>query len=453
MADPGVPVDEPVALGSGIEDLIDALGGPTDDLVPLSTNQACTVFHKGLLEPLGQLLCTGQNIVAKPSEVYSQIGVFWADTLSAVRGLPEGSRHVPGVGRNLEDDVQDLVEFCVNVIWRRGKPKYTLPGAPQGQVGSTVVKRFSSIQAAMRKGAAYEAQQAAKLLQQQQQQAAQYQQLQQQQLQMQQHGWGAPVQGVGFGPQPQGQVPQAQYAPPQPPLPLGGVAPPPLAGQAGVGLFGGMPGGGPPLGGAQSPDLLDALLNRAASEGAAGQPVQDGSAAFPVGGGPFVEQAQFSYPNAGGGPPQGGPPSAFRWLMTVGVPCLRVEKLGMSLLTNCLRAHSTLTAYVEARQLPPGRPRREALTLARIIDLGVAEMGEVYARSGSCEVAIRRLMAVLLAAKSGEQWGMASLLEELPGETALAEIPDSVLKSLGERLKLESKVTAHLGASATPKKG
>ena len=51
---------------------------------------------------------------------------------------------------------------------------------------------------------------------------------------------------------------------------------------------------------------------------------------------------------------------------------------------------------------------------------------------------LRRLLALALSAKVG--WRTACLLEELTGDNALSAMPDSILKSLHERLKLELKI-------------
>ena len=62
------------------------------------------------------------------------------------------------------------------------------------------------------------------------------------------------------------------------------------------------------------------------------------------------------------------------------------------------------------------RNRREADTLARVLDLAVIEMGvELVEKSAGFEVMIRRLHAVSLADTMGN-WNMACLMEELPSE-------------------------------------
>ena len=86
-----------------------------------------------------------------------------------------------------------------------------------------------------------------------------------------------------------------------------------------------------------------------------------------------------------------------------------------------------------------GAALREALTEARALDLGTAELGAKFLLSSPAEVLIRRLLSIALAQKMGS-YRVASLLEELPGDNALAELPDAIIKCLGERLKLEMKI-------------
>ena len=55
------------------------------------------------------------------------------------------------------------------------------------------------------------------------------------------------------------------------------------------------------------------------------------------------------------------------------------------------------------------------------------------------EVLVRRLLSIGLAHKMGT-YKLAGLLEEIPGDDALAELPDDLLKSLQERLKISMKI-------------
>ena len=54
-------------------------------------------------------------------------------------------------------------------------------------------------------------------------------------------------------------------------------------------------------------------------------------------------------------------------------------------------------------------------------------------------VVLRRLLALVLAQKMGN-FKLASHLEELPGDSALAELPDSIMTDLVSRLKTEAKL-------------
>ena len=86
-----------------------------------------------------------------------------------------------------------------------------------------------------------------------------------------------------------------------------------------------------------------------------------------------------------------------------------------------------------------GAQLREALSIARALDLATHWYGAEYLVTDSAEVQLRRLLSVALAAKLGS-FKLSQFLEEVPGDNALAELPDDVLRSLSERLKLEMKL-------------
>lgn len=187
---------------------------------------------------------------------------------------------------------------------------------------------------------------------------------------------------------------------------------------------------GQPKGDGASPDLIDVLFNRMA--GGNGGPTETPGTAEPRPGngpGPGSQRAAAV-------PPQLAH-SALR-LTSIGCPPLRVEPLAASLAHTILQHRPTFSEYVESKGLN-GSAKREAQTIARSLDLGTMEMGAGFLVSSAAEVLLRRLVSIALAAKMGN-YRMASLLEELPGESALSELPDSLLKSLGERLKLEMKL-------------
>ena len=103
-----------------------------------------------------------------------------------------------------------------------------------------------------------------------------------------------------------------------------------------------------------------------------------------------------------------------------------------------LKTKDTFTAWVESKQLQ-GAQLREALSIARALDLATHWYGADYLVTDSAEVQLRRLLSVALAAKLGN-YKLSQFLEEVPGDNALAELPDDVLRSLSERLKLEMKL-------------
>ena len=82
---------------------------------------------------------------------------------------------------------------------------------------------------------------------------------------------------------------------------------------------------------------------------------------------------------------------------------------------------------------------REALTIARALDLATHSFGAKYLTSEPAEVRLRRLYSVWLAAKLGS-YKLSQHLEELPGEGALAELPASILREISDALKLELKI-------------
>ena len=130
---------------------------------------------------------------------------------------------------------------------------------------------------------------------------------------------------------------------------------------------------------------------------------------------------------------------AAKRLVSVGCPPLRVEKrYGGLLALHLLQSKDTFTAYAESKGLS-GSALREVMTIARALDLATQHQGAQYLISEPAEVQLRRFYSVILASKLGS-FKLSQFLEEVPGDSALAEIPDSVLKMLSERLKLEMKL-------------
>ena len=177
------------------------------------------------------------------------------------------------------------------------------------------------------------------------------------------------------------------------------------------------------------PDLVDGLVARIKNEIGAGD--LDGRAAEAPGNGAAagpVREAAVSPALA----------RAADRLVRIGCPPLRVDRIGGTLAQHLLQSKDTFTAWVESKGMS-GAQLREALSIARALDLATEQYGAMYLISKPAEVQLRRLLSVALAAKLGS-FKLSQFLEEVPGDSALAEIPDSVLKMLSERLKLEMKL-------------
>ena len=130
---------------------------------------------------------------------------------------------------------------------------------------------------------------------------------------------------------------------------------------------------------------------------------------------------------------------AAKRLVSVGCPPLRVEKrYGGLLALHLLQSKDTFTAYAESKGLS-GSALREAMTIARALDLATQHFGAQYLTSEPAEVQLRRLYSVILASKLGS-FKLSQHLEELPGEGALAELPQSIVREMSEALKLELKI-------------
>jgi len=186
----------------------------------------------------------------------------------------------------------------------------------------------------------------------------------------------------------------------------------------------------------RGPDLVETLLARMGSTPAALPP----SRGKDQGGAPSGPAAHVVPPSL---------ERACRRLTEVGCIPLRVDRLAPGLAGSMLTSQPTFTDYVERKHLT-GAHGREAATLARSLDLGVCQYGPSFMASDTAEVQVRRLLAVCLGVRMGS-FKLASLLEELPGDQALAEVPDALLKVLMERMKLEDKVS-QLAQGASPAK-
>ena len=127
-------------------------------------------------------------------------------------------------------------------------------------------------------------------------------------------------------------------------------------------------------------------------------------------------------------------------LTTVGVTFLRKAAIGSSLATGFLQEHDTVTQWVRAQGFT-GHSKREALTDARAIELGVADYGVGFLTSSSAEVLLRRILALAVHSAMGS-WQVAEKIEEVPTESPLSVVPESLLKEIMEQVKNELKVAS-----------
>ena len=146
---------------------------------------------------------------------------------------------------------------------------------------------------------------------------------------------------------------------------------------------------------------------------------------------------------SGGVQPSQVPPSlqnAAARLATVGVTPLRKEAIGTRLATGFLQEHDTLTQWVRAQGMT-GHSKREALTDARALERGVADFGVRFLASSTAEILLRRILALAIHSGTGS-WQIAEKIEELPTESPLSCVPESLLKEIMEQVKNELKVAA-----------
>ena len=178
-------------------------------------------------------------------------------------------------------------------------------------------------------------------------------------------------------------------------------------------------------------DIIDALEGRIRAGLASGE-----MAANPTEKGPGNDRAAEAGREVAVSPALA---QAAKRLVSVGCPPLRVEKrYGGLLALHLLQSKDTFTAYAESKGLS-GSALREAMTIDRALDLATQHFGAQYLTSEPAEVQMRRLYSVILASKLGS-FKLSQHLEELPGEGALAELPQSIVREMSEALKLELKI-------------
>ena len=73
------------------------------------------------------------------------------------------------------------------------------------------------------------------------------------------------------------------------------------------------------------------------------------------------------------------------------------------------------------------------------MDLGTHQYGVAFLASDPAEVMLRRLYALVLGCRAGTM-AMAEMLEELPGDHAVADMPDEIIFELEKRLCVRRKI-------------
>ena len=133
----------------------------------------------------------------------------------------------------------------------------------------------------------------------------------------------------------------------------------------------------------------------------------------------------------------------------MGCPPLRVDRLGPALATHLLQRKPTFTDWVEAQRGENGAPLekkvlRECMTIARSLALGTHEFGANYLVSSPAEVLIRRMFSLVLGARAGGKMAFAEILEELPGTSMVADLPDSIVEQLEKRMSVQAKLQKNM---------
>ena len=362
---------------------------PLGSLLPgeMLSGAAARALEDSLVMPARALLTEPTG--AAPT-VYSGLGSLWYAAQVAITELPPDQAHTPSPGQTVEEDCKDAALAAIEELWVELKPH--LGGVKLRRGNVAIEKAYTACRT--RAVAARAANRAAAEL----------------------HG-------------------RPQYLPISTPQPA--VSERPSAAAAGYHT--------PREGTLAAPDeppgqvdLLDALLGRMDSAGQGG-PAAPGAEGCKRPGKDGPDPVQRA---------AGVSPAVVRAatrLTTVGVPPLRVKRYGQALIANVLQNSDsgTFTGWAEKKGLS-GAQLREGLTTARAMDLAVMELGPSYLATSAAEVQVRRLLSVALAAKTGK-WTLAPVLEEVPTEGMLAELPEDFVEGMAQRLKVFSRLEGAIG--------
>ncbi len=320
--------------------------------------------------------------VGDATAAYKELGRLWASAQRELERLPPGEAHVSPADSSFAADVKDAVHGSLGELWSEIKPKVSRGGVETHALGKRVSSIEAAYAAAIRGAIAHAA---------------------------------AAADRAAAAARPSVPVVHAMTPTADPPM--------------------GVPASVAPEQPAAEPDIVDLICQRMNADGAS--PAAAGPAADMSGNAPATTAQRAA----------AVPPTLARAatrLTSIGCPPLRVDPIGGMLATHILQSKPTFTDWVESKNLT-GASLREGMTDARALDLATQEFGPAFLVSTPAEVLLRRLLSVVLASKMGN-WKLSTFLEEIPGDSALAELPDSILKGLSERLKLEMKLEQLTGA-------
>ena len=111
----------------------------------------------------------------------------------------------------------------------------------------------------------------------------------------------------------------------------------------------------------------------------------------------------------------------------------------MVLANNTLKSKVTFTDWVLAQKALKMPQLREAETIARSLDLATHQYGVAFLASDPAEVMLRRMYALVLGCRAGTM-AMAEMLEELPGDHTVADMPDEIIDELEKKLCVRRKI-------------
>ena len=314
--------------------------------------------------------------ISDSGPVFETVGRLWSAAEIALEQLPEAEAHKSTEGAPLADDVKDAVSATTEALWRAVEPKVR----PASGEPFTLQKRLSSFEKAYKSSMASARAAAAA---------------------------NRAAAAAHFNP---------------PGLPLSASLATPDRGPRQV----------------DSEDVIEMMVARMNAD-TSGNGARPGAAAPPGPGTAAAPQPIEAPAGLRAGPVSPALTRACKWITDVGVPPLRVEeRYSAALACNVLKSSHTFTDYAEKSTLKGGQ-LREAKTLARILDLGTEQSGPSFLLSDAAEVGLRRFVALMLASKQGN-FTVAQELEEIPSDSALDVLPESVMGKMYQKLKLRARL-------------